>query len=147
MSLRLERLVYESTATGTTESILNLATILATSQRNNDRDGLTGALAAHRDRYIQVIEGPAQALDGLLRRREGDPRHRDIVLFGREPITARLFSRWTMASAVITPTQGAALDSLVDHDDLTPERVTRILLDALEIVQFAEHREAVGKSG
>ena len=147
MSLRLERLVYESTATGTTNSILNLATILATSQRNNDRDGLTGALAAHRDRYIQVIEGPAQALDSLLRRLESDPRHRDIVVFGREAIAVRLFSHWTMASAVITPTQGAALDYLVDHDDLTPERVIRILLDALEIVPFAEHREAVGKSG
>lgn len=147
MSLRLERLVYESTATGTTDSLLNLATILATSQRNNDRDGLTGALAAHRDRYIQVIEGPAQALDGLLRRLESDPRHRDIVLFGREPVTARLFSQWSMASAVITPARGAALDTLVDQDDLTPERVIRIMLDALEIVQFAEHREAVGKSG
>ena len=48
MSLRLERVVYESTATGTTDSILNLSVILAVSQRNNDRDGLTGALAAHR---------------------------------------------------------------------------------------------------
>ncbi len=147
MSLRLERLVYESTATGTTDSILNLATILATSQRNNDRDGLTGALAAHRDRYIQVIEGSAQALDGLLRRLEGDPRHRDIVVFGREPVTIRLFSQWTMASAVITPARGAALDTLVDQDDLTPEQVIRIMLDAVDSVQFTEHVEAVGKSG
>ncbi|MFA4891933.1 BLUF domain-containing protein [Brevundimonas sp.] len=135
MSLRLERLVYESTATGTTTSIGNLAVILAESQRNNDRDGLTGALAAHRDRYIQVIEGPAQTLDALLRRLENDPRHRDIVLMGREPITARLFGRWTMASARITPAHGAALDSLIDHDDLTPARVIRILLDALDVVR------------
>ena len=80
MGLRLERLVYESTATGTTGSIINLAVILAESQRNNDRDELTGALAAHDDRYIQVIEGPASALDNLLRRLEGDPRHRNIVI-------------------------------------------------------------------
>jgi hypothetical protein len=134
MSLSLERLVYESTATGTTASIGNLAVILAESQRNNDRDGLTGVLAAHRDRYIQVVEGPAQALDALLRRLESDPRHRDIILLGREPITARLFGRWTMASAVITPTHGAALDSLVDTEDLTPDRVIRVLLDALDAV-------------
>ena len=50
MSLRLERLVYESTATGATDSLANLATILAESERNNDRDGLTGALAAHKVR-------------------------------------------------------------------------------------------------
>jgi len=132
MSLRLERLVYESTATGTTSSLGNLAVILAESQRNNDRDGLTGALAAHRDRYIQVIEGPAQALDGLLRRLENDPRHRDVILLGREPIEKRLFGRWTMANALITPAHGAALDNLVDHDDLTPGRVIRVLLDALD---------------
>ena len=131
MSLRLERLVYESTATGTTESIGNLAVILAESQRNNDRDGLTGALAAHRDRYIQVIEGPAQTLDALLRRLENDPRHRDIILQHREPISERLFSRWTMANARITPIHGAALDSLVDDDELTPREVIGILLDAL----------------
>ena len=132
MSLSLERLVYESTATGTTASIGNLAVILAESQRNNDRDGLTGALAAHRDRYIQVVEGPAQNLDALLRRLENDPRHRHLVLLGREPIDARLFGRWSMASAVITPAQGAALDALVDDDDLSPPRVIRILLDAVE---------------
>ena len=147
MSLRLERLVYESTATGATDSIANLVTILAVSQRNNDRDGLTGALAAHRGRYIQVIEGPAQALDGLLRRLENDPRHRDLILLGRETIVTRLFGRWTMASAMITPAHGTALDRLVDHDDLTPGRVIRILLDALDSAQFTEQREAVGKSG
>ncbi|HWQ86647.1 BLUF domain-containing protein [Brevundimonas sp.] len=137
MSLHLERLVYESTATGTTGSLGNLAVILAESQRNNDREGLTGALAAHRDRYIQVVEGPAQALDALLRRLEDDPRHRDIILMGREPIAGRLFSRWTMANARITPAHGEALDSLIDQDDLTPGRVIRILLEAVEGVPAA----------
>lgn len=137
MSLRLERLVYESTATGPTASISNLAVILAESQRNNDRDGLTGALAAHRDRYIQVVEGPAQALDSLLRRLESDPRHRDVTLLDRQPIDERLFSRWSMASARITPIHGAALDSLIDNNDRAPREVIGILLDAVEKVHAA----------
>ena len=147
MSLRLERLVYESTATGTTESIGNLAVILAESPRNNDRDGLTGALAAHRERYIQVVEGPAQTLDALLRRLESDPRHRHLILLGREPIPARLFGRWSMASARITPAHGAALDSLVDHDELTPSKVIRIMLDALDAVHADPDQQPVGKVG
>lgn len=141
MSLSLERLVYESTATGTTASLGNLSVILAESQRNNDRDGLTGALAAHRDRYIQVVEGPAQALDALLRRLESDPRHRDLILLDREPISDRLFSRWSMANARITPDHGAALDSLIDNDELTPDQVVGILLDAVEKVQAARTPE------
>ena len=147
MSLRLERLVYESTATGTTESIGNLAVILAESQRNNDRDGLTGALAAHRERYIQVVEGPAQTLDALLRRLDSDPRPRPLLLLGREPIPARLFGRWSMASARITPAHGAALDSLVDHDELTPSKVIRIMLDALDAVHADPDQQPVGKVG
>ena len=55
MSRTLERLIYESSATGSTGSLLNLAAILGEAQRNNDRDGLTGALAAHEERYIQEI--------------------------------------------------------------------------------------------
>ncbi|HVL42926.1 MAG TPA: BLUF domain-containing protein [Brevundimonas sp.] len=141
MSLSLERLVYESTATGTTASLGNLSVILAESQRNNDRDGLTGALAAHRDRYIQVVEGPATALDALLRRLESDPRHRDLILLDREPISDRLFSRWSMANARITPDHGAALDSLIDNDELTPDQVVGILLDAVDKVQAARTPE------
>lgn len=137
MSLSLERLVYESIATGSTGSIGNVAVILAESQRNNDRDCLTGALAAHRDRYIQVVEGPAQALDALLRRLENDPRHRDLTLLDRKPVTERLFSRWTMAHARITPVHGEALDSLVDNDELTPAQVIGVLLDAVEKVEAA----------
>ena len=136
MALRLERLVYESTATGTTESLGNLTVILAESHRNNARDGLTGALGAHRDRYFQVVEGPAQALDALLRRLEDDPRHRDLTLIDREPISERLFGAWTMASARITPAYAEALDRLVDRNDLTPGAIIRILLDAARTGDF-----------
>jgi hypothetical protein len=138
MSLSLERLVYESTATGPTSSIGNLAVILAQSQRNNDRDGLTGMLAAHRNRYIQVVEGPAWALDALLRRLEDDPRHRDVILLGREPIETRLFGRWSMASATITPAHGTALDRLVDDNALTSAGVIRILLDAFDAARVGQ---------
>ncbi len=134
MSARLERLVYESTATGSTGSLTNLVTILAESQRNNDRDGLTGVLAAHRDRYIQVIEGSPSMLDALLRRLEGDARHRDLTIIGREPIQTRLFGGWTMASARITPAQAAALDHLIDQDAPTPDRIVDLLREALDTV-------------
>lgn len=138
MGLELQRLVYESTATGSTSSLTNLSVILAESQRNNARDGLTGALAAHRDRYIQVVEGPSQALDALLRRLEDDPRHRDVTLIDREPISERLFGTWAMASARITPDLGEALDRLVDQDDRSAGRIIHILLDAVRTAAFQD---------
>jgi len=127
----LERLVYQSTATGTTDSLLNLSVILAESQRNNGRDDLTGALAAHRDRYIQVIEGPSQTLDGLLRRLAKDSRHRDIQIIDRIPIAGRSFSGWTMASARIAPSQASALDALMTAERPSGPQIVALLRESL----------------
>jgi hypothetical protein len=131
---RLERLIYGSTATGRTDSLINLVAILAESQRNNDRDGLTGALAAHEGRYVQVIEGRSDALDGLLRRLATDNRHRDIVVFSRDPIEARAFSGWGMASARITPAVKGLLDDLMANQTPSPARALAIMREAVAAV-------------
>lgn len=131
--MALERLIYESTATGTTGSLLNLATILAESQRNNDRDSLTGALAAHRERYIQVVEGQSAALDGLLKRLGKDVRHRDIVLLDRQIIAERIFANWSMASPRITPAMAPALDALMADPKSSGPRIIALLRQALNV--------------
>lgn len=124
----LERLIYESTATG---SLANLAVILAESQRNNAPRGLTGALAAHRDRYIQVVEGQPEVLDGLLRRLENDPRHRDIRLMHREPVEERMFADWSMASARVTPELARSLDALMAEPAPSPSWIVMALREAV----------------
>ena len=131
MSLGLERLVYESTATGSTGSLLNLAAILSEAQRNNDRDGLTGALAAHNDRYIQVLEGAPQTLDTLMRRLERDPRHRNIVVIDRMKIEARAFGQWAMASARITPELAPVLDAMMAGGGSSAPRIVAAMREAL----------------
>jgi len=132
---RLERLLYASTATGRTDSLLNMATILAESQRNNERDGLTGALAAHDGRFIQVIEGPAGALDGLLRRLAPDPRHRDIAILDRRPIAGRRFEAWAMASSRIGPETAPVLDRLMGTPGASANEIVVLLQEALDIGQ------------
>lgn len=142
----LERLVYESTATGSTGSLTNLSVILAESQRNNARDGLTGVLAAHADRYIQVIEGPREALDSLLRRLEDDPRHRDVRLLDRAPATHRMFEGWTMANARVTPDLERLLETLMDRDQPSASWIIMALRDAALDAREddAERRRHVG---
>lgn len=127
----LERISYGSTATGHTDNLLNMVTILAESERNNARDGLTGALAAHEDRYIQVIEGSTQALDGLLRRLATDNRHRDIVIFGRSPVDRRVFGDWGMANARITPALQGLLDGLMSQEAPSAEHTVALMLEAV----------------
>ena len=138
MASLLQRMVYESTATDATETQQNLPAILAVSQRNNERDGLTGALAAHRDRYVQVVEGPAQALDSLLRRLEADPRHRDIILLDRISISERLFSGWSMAGAWFTPELAPRLDALRIEANPSPSWIVLAMRDAVATRVAAE---------
>jgi len=137
MGLGLERLVYESRATGSTTSLLNLVAILGESQRNNARDGVTGALAAHGDRFIQVLEGSTGALDRLMRRLLEDARHRDLVVLERTPIAERMFDRWVMASARILPATAAVLDVLMASETPPADRIAALLHEAL-LVQEAE---------
>ena len=132
MSRALEHLIYESRATGSTGSLLNLAAILSEAQRNNDRDGLTGALAAHDERYIQVIEGSRSALDNLLRRLERDARHRNIVILDRRPISARAFGQWAMASARITPELAPVLDVVMSTTRPSAPQLVEALKRALD---------------
>lgn len=127
----LERLVYESTATGSTGSLNNLAVILGESDRNNARDGLTGVLAVHADRYIQVIEGPREALDSLLRRLEDDPRHHNVRLLDRATTSERMFEGWTMANARVTPELERLLDTIMDRDLPSPSWLLMALRDAV----------------
>jgi hypothetical protein len=128
----LQRLIYRSTATGTTASLLNVATILAESQRNNDRDGLTGALAAHGDRYIQVIEGRASTLDSLLRRLEGDNRHKAIEVIDRRDIDRRRFEGWAMAHARFGPGDASTLERIVNQPGVSAGELVELLEIAIE---------------
>jgi hypothetical protein len=128
MSEPLERLVYCSTATVPTESLVLIADILSVSQRNNDRDGLTGALAISDGWFLQVLEGRPAALDTLLRRLAADTRHGDIVILSRRPVSGRLFGEWSMHSARITPAIREDLRTLINECRANPEDATAALL-------------------
>lgn len=73
-----------------------LAGILAGARRHNEAAGITGALVCRRDIYLQLIEGPADALDPLFARIRADDRHNDVVLLARGEQPDRLFPGWAM---------------------------------------------------
>lgn len=125
--LQLQIMVYCSRATVPTSSLLVISDILAVSQRNNARDNLTGALAICDDLFLQVIEGPSSAIDGLLRRLNVDSRHRNIEILIREPAQIRLFCTWSMASSRITPELGPELVRLIQECQDEPKMAVAAL--------------------
>lgn len=91
----MEQLIYISTAR-TNPPLTIIHDILATSRRNNRRDGLSGLLIVGGNRFLQVLEGPSDKLEATYRRIGADPRHFAMVRLSRKTITVRSFPDWEM---------------------------------------------------
>jgi hypothetical protein len=73
-----------------------LASILASSRRNNAKSGITGFLVCRHGHFLQLLEGPAREVDLLLEKIKADPRHRQIQLLGECQSSERLTPEWKM---------------------------------------------------
>ncbi|MEL6237991.1 MAG: BLUF domain-containing protein [Pseudomonadota bacterium] len=90
----MRQLIYHSRPFGFDQA--TLLGILSQARRNNRKWGITGALVCRRDLYVQLIEGPEDAIDKLFSRIAEDDRHCDVALLHRGHVSARIFSKWEM---------------------------------------------------
>lgn len=135
MSLVLERVVYMSEASRPDPGLVVLSDILATSDRNNRRDGLTGALVVTATQFLQILEGARQDIDRTLGRLRADTRHRQIEVLSRGPVDRRQFGQWTMVAARITPDEAGVMQDIVglsrNDPDAACDRVQSLVEDQL----------------
>jgi len=83
--------------------------LLAVSRTSNAARGLTGMLLYHDGRFMQVLEGPEDAVRSALVRIAADPRHSGVWTLSSETIEERAFPGWTMGYRTLTDeTLGAA---------------------------------------
>lgn len=100
--MHLHRLVYYSKFdVGSRGNALaaDLKRILNSAIRSNSERGITGGLIFNRQFFGQALEGEHAAVMQTFSRIYGDPRHKDIVVAMREPISERLFGAWSMGFA------------------------------------------------
>lgn len=71
--------------------------ILATSRRNNEREGVTGLLVFTDGSFFQVLEGDAAVLERRFLTIRNDRRHSFVTLLADREIAARMFPDWAMA--------------------------------------------------
>ena len=76
-------------------------------QDNNAEDGITGALVYVDGFFLQILEGPQERVDGLMRRIGRDLRHEDLTVLQAGEVEAAAFTGWTMAYVSATPKQVA----------------------------------------
>lgn len=92
--MTLLQLAYASRPFGFDEAIL--AGILLDARRCNTRDGITGTLIARQDLFLQLLEGPKEAVNAAYQRISRDDRHIDVQQLTRREVDTRLFADWAM---------------------------------------------------
>ncbi|WP_018410763.1 BLUF domain-containing protein [Methyloversatilis thermotolerans] len=137
----LVRLIYASrVASSVTRA--DVDAILACSQRNNARVGVTGALCFTGTMFLQCLEGGRQAVNEVYHRIAGDPRHRDPALLSFEEIVAREFGDWAMGYVGHTPDNRALFLKYCPHAEFDPYAMSAASVRALlaELLGVAQWR-------
>lgn len=116
--------VYTSTATRVLTDD-DLAELLRQCVRNNEESGLTGMLL-HRDgRFMQVLEGPDDAVRDVFAVIAADTRHSEVRLLLDESISERAFPAWKMAFRTVDDATVARLEGYDDFLDRPAEAAAR----------------------
>ncbi|MCJ2117290.1 BLUF domain-containing protein [Methylobacterium sp. J-001] len=95
----LYRLVYASKnllEMSEAEASAAIAQILETSQRNNAKVEVTGALLFNGGAFAQVLEGPRRAVESTFERIQRDERHGEVTVLQCGPAERRGFPNWSM---------------------------------------------------
>jgi Sensors of blue-light using FAD len=107
--------------------------IIATSQRNNARSGITGMLVFGEGIFFQWLEGPRDAITRLMGVLRSDPRHGQIVLLSEvEEARERLFPQWDMELVDAEHIRDVLADALEDEHAPHDAAALRALLAEVE---------------
>lgn len=120
------QLVYTSHATvPLSESAL--LTLLQKAQRWNEQQGITGVLLYSQDQFVQVLEGPAQAVTTLYQQVRRDVRHHSVIQLAGGPVPARRFGQWSMSFQAVAPAQLAQVQGYFAPEQLRAQHHERLL--------------------
>ena len=97
MQSQLKRVVYVSEKTDASDTTLK--DVIASSQKNNPEEGVTGCLLSGSNSFLQLLEGPADFIDTLYSKISKDNRHENVMTLCEEKIDERLFLSWSMKLA------------------------------------------------
>jgi hypothetical protein len=94
--------------------------LVAGASSHNEHQGISGILVTTAGLFLQVIEGPADAIDALFARIEKDPRHTDVLLLeSLDDVEDRIFPDWSMRRFDLDASDAARFEPL------------RVLLEAI----------------
>lgn len=150
-SRTLHRLIYASRQAFAPEQDAEheIDALIRVSIRNNRAASITGLLLVHAGRFVQALEGPAEAVMTTYRRIVDDPRHAETKLIHAGPAPdGRAFGDWNMCARRVSAADDAILDTLGQRITFDPaglsERSALRLLKAVRGIQERTQLSALG---
>ncbi len=138
--MHLVRLLYCSESVGplTLDAVHQ---ILHTAKKRNPSAGVTGFLCFDSRHFLQALEGPATAVNGIYRAISRDARHTNVTLLSYGEIPARAFPQWAMGDADLAQVQREVLRTLTNQLDFLPAA-----LKADQALSLLSHLEALRRA-
>ena len=107
--------------------------ILKVARSRNAALEITGVVYCDGAYFVQLLEGPADAVEGVFASILADPRHEDIRVVERGTAERRWFAKWNMAS--VTQEQLTAMrHRKPDYPTLRPYRSAEMILSLSEVL-------------
>lgn len=145
------RLIYKSVATAEVVSNETIRDLAERAAKANSERGITGLLILTGNVFVQVLEGPAKAVNQLFCNIVADKRHRQVQLVSFEPMDQPCFAEWSMRLVDLYDLPKAARDFMAlkySHTEGSvklpqePHEVFSLLLDARAICTSMSTPEA-----
>ena len=115
----LRHVMYRSSAIDGKITDEMLGAIRDSAVRNNQELGITGFLMCEGDSFLQLNEGPAEAIEKTFFRIRGDRRHTSIEVLLDDPCEGRSVSAWAMG-VFYAEDGGDVVDHALGHPGLHP---------------------------
>jgi hypothetical protein len=109
----------------------SLNTLLETSNRNNESNGITGALVFDSDWFVQCLEGERDQIWSTFQKIECDPRHAHVTVVEMLRTDGRSFGKWWMGCAEKNRNNAILFEPYMRGGGFRPDLLTRIELRAL----------------
>ena len=117
----------------------DLDAIQRTARARNVHDGITGLLIFNGTHFLQIVEGREGAIDALVERLRGDPRHIGFEIRDRHRVAARSFPDWPMELVRVKPGYFDARETIADGlPDTVAEPIKLRLLRMTELISKME---------
>ena len=98
-----------------------LSRLVDKSRQHNLAQGVTGALLDHGGRFLQVLEGPAVAVDATFARIVADRQHHRIVRVERIEVPVRQFGHWAMRHVTASHAGDRMVTQFLEEMALRPD--------------------------